>query len=133
MHEALEHFGIRHAVGRALLDLLPDLGQLVADVLVLGGQGAEVDEDLFGVVPAVLAGEPARRLGAHQHAHAEEGAGHELQAERDDPLRGAARGDGSVAGVVDLGCDESERSCRCSICDNAVAVSYPEAQHATSL
>lgn len=80
LEEALKHFAKLHPVGRALLDLLANLGQLVADVLAVAGELAQVDEDRLGVLPAVLAGEPAGGLGAEEHAEAEEGAGDELEA-----------------------------------------------------
>lgn len=73
-------------VSRSLLNLLTDLGQLVSDIGVVGGQRSEVNEDTFSLLPAILTSEPAGGFRTDKDSGAEEKTRYELKTKRDDPL-----------------------------------------------
>lgn len=66
------------------LELLDDLGELLLEVGVRGREVTKARQHILALLPAVLAGEPAGRLVAEQHAEAQQQGGERLDRERED-------------------------------------------------
>lgn len=72
LEELLEHVLLAHSHRGSFFDLLSDICELGLDVFMIWAELSNIDQNLLGVLPAVLASEPSGRFWACHDADEEE-------------------------------------------------------------